>query len=174
MIARSACNVARVLQHTRIYSSVSIIRDLVAVESLTLATRDKMRRLYRQTFWRKTSSWPSETRKLIRYVAPLNFNECSPLPTPRRKRGEKKESYKNVGKFNYDVVTSRTKLCEVLKIQLLTFFSSLIFSQTSTSVQKALATAPIFAATSLVRTLASVIVVFSWEPTVALAKVSHI
>lgn len=64
--------------------------------------------------------------------------------------------------------------CQVLKIQLSTFFSSLMFSQTSMSVRKALRTAPIFAATSLVHILASVSVVFNWEPTVALAKVSHI
>lgn len=81
------------------------------------------------------------------------------------------ESYKNVGKFNCNVMY---KIAKSLKFDYRFFLSSLIFSQTSTSVRKVLQNARIFATTNPVRTLASVTVVFSWEPTVALAKVSHI
>lgn len=65
-------------------------------------------------------------------------------------------------------------IAKSLKFDYRFFLPSLIFSQTSTSVRKVLRNARIFAATNLVRTLASVIVVFDWEPTVAPAKVSHI
>lgn len=97
--------------------------------------------------------------------------KISSIFTPRKRKRD--TSYKNVWKFNYDVVAPCKKIGKRCKIWLSIFLFSLIFSQISTSVQKGSQNALIFAATNPVRTLASVVVVSSWKPMAVLAKVSH-